>query len=191
MKFDEARHFILNRLSLELPKDLFYHGLHHTVDVCKSVDELAASENINGKSLVLLKTAAVFHDSGFLKQYVNNEHLAAAFAEQYLPQFDYSKEEIEIVCKIILSTKIPQIPSNHIEEIMCDADLDYLGREDFFHISESLKKEWLAYGIISSEEEFNHKQVEFFSQHNYFTKTAKETREIKKQKHLMELKKRL
>jgi predicted metal-dependent HD superfamily phosphohydrolase len=191
MNFEEAKQFILERLNHELPKDLYYHGLHHTIDVCNSVEELAKAENINGDLLVLLKTAALFHDSGFIQQYINNEPVAVSLVEKYLPQFGYTKEQIAIIGKIILSTRIPQQPSNHAEEIMCDADLDYLGRDDFFQISETLKKEWLAYGIIKSEEEYNHKQVRFFDQHNYFTKTAKQIREPKKQKHLAELKKKI
>jgi uncharacterized protein len=71
MKFEEAKNYILTRLRQELPRDLYYHGLHHTLDVCQSVEDLAAAERINGESLVLLKTAAVFHDSGFLERYVN------------------------------------------------------------------------------------------------------------------------
>ena len=35
------------------------------------------------------------------------------------------------------ATKIPQTPLTKLEEIICDADLDYLGREDFFEISRS------------------------------------------------------
>ena len=191
MKFEEAKAFILSRLREQLPDDLYYHGLHHTLDVCNSVEELAKAENVNGESLLLLKTAALFHDSGFLQQYINNEPVAVSIAEEYLPQFNYSTDQINIISKIILSTRIPQRPSNHVEEIMCDADLDYLGRDDFFQISETLKKEWLAYGLITNDEEYNHKQVQFFNQHNYFTQTARLTREPKKQKHLMELKKRL
>ena len=82
MKFEEAKSYILSRLRHELPTDLYYHGLHHTLDVCESVEEPAQAEQINGDSLVLLKTAAVFHDSGFLERYVNNEPVAVTFARK-------------------------------------------------------------------------------------------------------------
>ena len=191
MDFNEAKNFILKRMGEELPQNLFYHGLHHTLDVCNAVEKIAKSENVNGESLILLKTAAVFHDCGFIKQYMNNEPLAVGIAQNYLPQFNYTEHQINTIADIILCTQIPQRPKNHIEEIMCDADLDYLGRDDFFKISETLKREWLAYGLVSSEEEYNQKQVKFFEEHNYFTKTAKALREPKKHKHLLELKKRL
>jgi uncharacterized protein len=187
MKFEAAKEYILNRLEKELPKNLFYHGLHHTMDVCNAVDQLAQAERINGEDLVLLRTAAVFHDSGFLRQYLNNEPIAVLIAAEKLPAFGYSADQIRKVGGVILSTCIPQKPSNHIEEIMCDADLDYLGRDDFFEISETLKQEWFAYGLINSEEEYNEKQLKFFQQHNYFTQTARDAREQKKQQHLLEL----
>lgn len=191
MKFLEARAFILERLQKDLPHDLYYHGLHHTLDVCNAVEEIAASEDVNGEPLTLLRTAAVFHDCGFLKQYLNNEPVAVDLASKYLPEFGYSPEQIASIGNIILSTRIPQQPANHIEQIMCDADLDYLGRDDFFRISRTLMQEWLAYGIVASEEEYNEKQVRFFTQHAYFTRTAIKSREKKKQEHLIQLKHRL
>lgn len=191
MKFYEAKDFILNQLGKELPKNLFYHGLHHTIDVCDAADALADAENIKDESLVLLRTAALFHDCGFMKQYLNNEPIAVTFAEENLPSFGYNREQINTIGRIILATRVPQVPNGHIEEIMCDADLDYLGRDDFFAISETLKREWLAYGIVQTEEEFNRKQVQFFSQHHYFTQTSRDLRNAKKQEHLKELKRRI
>ena len=93
MDFNEAKQFILKRMGEELPHNLFYHGLHHTLDVCNAVEEIAKSENINGESLVLLKTAAVFHDCGFIKQYMNNEPLAVSMAEDHLPRFHYTRDQ--------------------------------------------------------------------------------------------------
>jgi uncharacterized protein len=188
MRFAEARAYILERLKRELAADLYYHGIHHTMDVCNAVDELAEAENLKGESLTLLRTAALFHDSGFLKQYLNNEPAAVELARAELPAFDYSADQIEKIASIILSTSIPQKPVSHAAQIMCDADLDYLGRDDFFSISATLMQEWLAYGLISTEEEYNEKQVRFFTQHSYFTKTAIERREQKKQEHLLQIK---
>lgn len=187
MKFEAAKEYILNRLKKELPKDLYYHGIHHTMDVCSAVDQLAMAEHVNGEDLLLLKTAAVFHDSGFLSQYLNNEPIAVLIAAEKLPSFGYSPDQIKRVGDIILSTCVPQQPSNHIQQIMCDADLDYLGRDDFFEISETLKQEWFAYGLIQSDEEYNEKQLRFFQDHHYFTSTARRIREPKKQQHLLEL----
>ena len=187
MYYLKAREYVLKRLQEELSENLYYHGIHHTLDVCQAVEELAYCENVKGDDLVLLSTAAIYHDIGFVVQYQNNEALASQIALETLPGFQYLPHEIDAVCKLIMATRIPHNPQTHLEQIICDADLDYLGRDDFFEISQTLKREWMAFGLISSEEEWYHKQVLFFQQHRYFTKTAKEKREKQKQKHLIKI----
>lgn len=188
MNFQEVRSYVIDLLHNELPSNLYYHGVHHTLDVCNAVEELSKEEKIEGNDLQLLRTAAVLHDVGFIHQYVTNEHLAVKFAKEILPAYGYTNQQIDIVGDIIMCTQIPQSPRNHIEEVMCDADLDYLGRDDFFNISESLKKEWFEYEIVGSEEEYNRKQISFFEQHRYFTRSARMKRESQKQMHLSKLK---
>lgn len=188
MNFRGVQKFVIDLLDKELPLNLFYHGVHHTFDVCNAVEELSREENIFGTDLELLRTAAVMHDIGFIEQYLHNEPVAAKFAHSILPSFEYSFEQIHIIADIIMCTQIPQTPKNHVEQIMCDADLDYLGRNDFFTISETLKREWFANRIISSEEEYNRKQISFFEQHKYYTKSAQRKRDALKQLHLLKLK---
>lgn len=191
MDFAGAKNYIIERLSIELASDLYYHGLHHTLDVCNSVEKLARKENVKGTNLLLLQTAAYFHDAGFLEQYRDNEPIAVRIAQETLPQFGYTCEQIDIVGNIILATRIPQCPQTHLEQVMCDADLDYLGREDFHSIADRLKLELMEHGIVQSEREWNEIQSRFLQKHTYFTQTAKATREPLKQKHLIEIKQML
>ena len=188
MVFEAAKDYILQRLKRELPSELSYHGLHHTLDVCQAVDEIAEGENVTGEKLVMLRTAAVYHDIGFVKEYKNNEEIASEIAGETLGSFHYNKGQIEIIKKIILSTRVPQCPLTHMEEILCDADLDYLGREDFFVIAETLKKEWLTHDLIRSEKEWPSIQVAFLQHHRYFTPTSRARREALKQDHIAKLK---
>lgn len=187
MQYQRARAYALSRLQQELPANLFYHGLHHTLDVCRAAEELAAGEALSPEELLLVQTAAIYHDVGFIEQYLNNEPIAAQIARETLPAFGYSAQQISIICNIILATRVPQQPQNLLEQIVCDADLDYLGREDFFEISETLRREWLAFGLISSTEDWNCTQIRFFQNHHYFTRTAREKREARKQQHLTDI----
>lgn len=189
MNYSKASVYILERLQYELSPSLFYHGAHHTLDVLHAVEHLAQKEKVTGEDLILLYTAALFHDAGFLYQYQNNEHIAVQLTQQVLPKFGYNSDQIDKVNRIILATAIPQKPYMHLEKIMCDADLDYLGREDFFSIGQTLKKEWLAYGIIDSENQWNAIQIQFLEKHHYFTDTAIQNRALKKQEHLETIKK--
>ena len=85
---------------------------------------------------------------------------------------------------------MPQQPKTLLEEIICDADLDYLGRDDFYPISNGLMSEFIAYGIVKDAKSWDELQIKFLTAHKYFTKTAIETREANKQLRLAEIKER-
>lgn len=90
-----------------------------------------------------------------------------------------------------MATKIPQSPKDHLGQILADADLDYLGRDDFFAIANQLCDELLMFGIINNEDDWNMLQIKFFESHHYFTKTAIELRNKKKLEHLAIIKSKL
>ena len=188
MKYRAAKAFILNKLEKELTDKLTYHGKHHTLDVLKITSELCDAESISRKNTTLLKTAALYHDCGFTETYTNHEEKGCEIAKRSLPDFGYAQEDIEKICGMILATKIPQSPKNHLEQIICDADLDYLGREDFYSIGNTLYEEFVEYNVIQDEQSWNRLQVGFLGGHNYFTKTTLDRRENKKQEYLKELK---
>ncbi len=188
MDYRAAKAFILNKLEKELTDKLTYHGKHHTLDVLNITRELCEAEDISRKNTTLLKTAALYHDCGFTETYTNHEEKGCEIAQRTLPDFGYSAIDIEKICGMIMATKIPQSPKNHLEQIICDADLDYLGREDFYSIGNSLYEEFMEYNVIQDEQSWNRLQVGFLGGHNYFTKTTLDRRENKKQEYLKELK---
>lgn len=190
MNFEAAKKYILNRLKNELPVHLTYHGYHHTLDVYEMTKEIAQEEGVKDKEeLTLLKTAALYHDCGFLSAYKGHEDISCDIARDSLPRFGYSESQIETVCHMIQATKIPQRPTNLLGEILADADLDYLGRDDFYSISKSLLDELRSIDALHDENEWNKIQVNFLAQQHYFTKTSKERRKEEKDKRLEELKK--
>lgn len=188
MQFEHAGRFILGKLSNELPKHLTYHSVEHTRDVYNSAELLGRQENVSPYELKLLLTAAWFHDAGFLKGPKDHEETSCHIAREVLPDFDYTPAEIERICGMIMATKLPQTPGNHLEEILADADLDYLGRDDFFITGEKLFDELLVLGMLTTRMQWNILQVKFLESHHYFTKTAIALRQPKKQEHLEQIK---
>jgi len=184
MEFEKVKKFILKKLKNELPKNLTYHSAEHIKDVYSSAETIARLEKVEGEDLTLLLTAVLFHDAGFLRQQKDHERVSCEIAAETLPQYDYTPEQIERICGMIQATKIPQTPHNRLEEIICDADLDYLGRDDFFKIGNGLYEELCMYGIIDSEHDWNKLQVRFLEKHKYFTKSAKKLRKPKKDEYL-------
>ncbi|PWT98242.1 MAG: phosphohydrolase [Bacteroidetes bacterium] len=180
---------MLARLEKELPANLSYHGHFHTKDVLTASMQIAEAENISDQEKMLLRIAALFHDSGFIYVYRDHEARGCLLAKEILPGFGVSDQDIETICGMIMATKVPQAPNNKLERIICDADLDYLGRDDFYPIGRTLYREFLEYGIIHNEEEWNRLQVKFLENHHYHTSYSRQNRDPFKQKHLEEIKK--
>jgi len=168
VNFLKLKEFILNKLKSELPSHLCYHGVHHTLDVYKAAENLAIEEKISKKETELLKVAALFHDSGFTKKYKGHEEEGCDIARSTLPDFNYTDEQIDTICGIIMATKIPQSPKNKLEEILCDADLDYLGRNDFHPIAETLFKELNATGNPMDKKKWNKNTIRFSGKASIF-----------------------
>ena len=183
--YEEIKSKILHHLSGHLSKDLWYHGVHHTIDVENQAIRIAMGENTDDpEDILLLKVACLYHDAGFLETYFDHEVVGCNLARKELPAFGLNPAEVDIVCGMIMATKIPQKPQTKLEEIICDADLDYLGREDFYPVSQTLFSELKARGYVATENDWNLIQINFFRQHQYFTSTTKKLREEKKQQHL-------
>lgn len=108
-------------------------------------------------------------------------------AREALPAFGYTEGMIERVCAMVMATKLPPQPADRLGEILCDADLDYLGRSDFFRIGTTLFWEFLHDGIVKTEREWNELQVRFLQSHTYFTATSRAEREPVKQQHLQRI----
>ncbi len=184
-----AEKYVFKRLERKLSPDLFFHGLPHTRDdVLPAIERYARLEGISGEELILLKTGGLCHDMGFLEQYQNNEAIGARIARKFLPKFGYSQQHIEVISGIIIATQLPQNPKTNLEEIMCDADLDNLGREDFYIKTELLRLELAKQGIQKTPKEWYEYLIVFLEQHHYFTQAAIQLRHKRKERHLMEIK---
>lgn len=189
MDFIGAKEYILERMKQKLDPRLEYHSIEHTLDVLNSAIIIAEREGISKYDLNLLKTGAIFHDSGIMETYIGHEEASVKILREVLPRFDYTPEEIERISQMILTTKLPQNATNYLEQILCDADLDYLGRNDFFMISLRLFHEWNVLDIKKlSLKEWYDLQIDFLGSHHFFTKSAIEIRREKKLENLQQIK---
>ncbi len=180
IQFTDLQEIILDKLEKELPDFVFYHNVKHTVDVVTEVELIGWAEGCSDEDILLLKTAALFHDTGITVSFDDHEFKGAEYAREVLPGYGYSPEQIERICSIIMATKLPPRPSNLLEEIICDSDLDYLGRSDFIPVSNTLFEELKAQNKMKDLNEWNKLQVKFISGHQYFTLTARRLREVNK-----------
>lgn len=189
--FKQIEFDVFQKLQKGLPEHLTYHNTDHTRDVLKQAVIIATEDGVNSlEDILILKVAALYHDTGFLFIYTGHEEKSCDIARSELPGYGFNKTQIENVCEMIMATRIPQTPTSYLGEILCDADLDYLGRTDFYKIGNGLFSEFLHQGIVHNELEWNQLQVKFLEKHTYFTNTNKQKREKYKQQHLEEVRKK-
>ncbi len=175
---------VMKMLRENLPANLFYHCPEHTSDVIKSAERIAFSENCSAEEILLLKTAALFHDTGYVRDMRDHEKQGCDIAKEMLSANKIEQNEIDLICDLIMATKVPQNPKAKLEQIICDADLDYLGRDDYFFIAENLHREFLSFGKIGSELEWIQLQINFLQSHIYFTQSSVRLRQPKVEEHL-------
>ena len=164
--FEAARQYALNRLQRELSPLVTYHSLAHTRDeVAPAADQFAALEGVIGEDLLLLRTAACYHDIGYVEQHHDHEEGSAHIGAKVLPGFGYSPAQIEVIAGIIRATRLPQEPHTLLEQIMADADLNVLGQADYVPCNAALREELAAFGFAITDAQWYGSQLQFIRDH--------------------------
>ncbi len=187
MQYQQVYDFLMTKLENDLPAYYTYHNAAHTKSVIAAAEHLAIKENISGDDLIILKTAALFHDAGFLQQADGHEEISCIWAREYLPKYDYTDNQVEHICRTIMATRLPQTPVDHLGQILCDADLYFKGKEGYKANADRLYKEFKQRGIVKTDAEWLLMQVEFLSNSNFFTTVAIDELNQTKQEIIAEL----
>lgn len=171
--FKEVEIFVFSLFKNELPTEVVYHNFEHTLQVVKITNEIALAENVSEEDLETLLLAAWFHDTGFVKGAKNHEEESKDILSKYLSKKEFPSKKIEKVSSLIEVTRMPQNPTNKLEEIICDADLYHLGSEDFNEKSNLLRSEWEQLcDKHLTDIEWLQENGRFLSEHKYFTNYA-------------------
>jgi len=183
--YARAVDYALHRLRTELPVELHYHDLMHTQsDVMPAAVRLARMSDLHEADVRLLEVAAAFHDIGQIKVTLGHELLGIEMMSEVLPGFGFSPAEIDRVAGMILATRMPQTPLNDEQALLCDADLDSLGRTDFFATSKALWNERIDCGMAIPWQRWLKNQLQFLQSHQYFTPAARILRDAGKLKNI-------
>lgn len=173
---NNMKEVVVSLLKKEIPSFYYYHNYEHTLYVTEKVIEIGMYEGCSKKEIELLTVAALWHDTGLTKVYKNHEEASCVIAEIYLKDHGYSPEDIAIVCNMIMATKVPQSPKNKLEEILADADLEYLGTASASIKAAKLFQELHAINPSLTIEKWDRIQISFLQKHHYFTNFCKEKR---------------
>jgi uncharacterized protein len=183
--------FVISMLKSYLPADYYYHNYLHTLYVQGKAIEIGIQENCTSVEIELLSAAALFHDTGYIYTYARHEEESCMLAKQHLPAFGFLAHEITAVCGMIMATKIPQSPQNKLEEIIADADMEYLGTNHAEAMANDLFRELHSLNPLLTKNEWDRTQVLFLQQHHYFTNYCKKYKEPAKCEYFNQLREAL
>lgn len=144
---------------------------------------------LTAEQIDLLEIAVLFHDFGFLEDWKNHEIIGARKAVEVLSEIGFDEPSIRIVERLILVTKVPQKPKDLLEKIICDLDLDYLGRPDYEERSKLLFKEWKALGVVNNRGEWENIEIQFLENHKFHTEFGITFRQPVLAEHIKRIKK--
>ncbi|HZV67926.1 MAG TPA: HD domain-containing protein [Saprospiraceae bacterium] len=185
--YDEIHDKVFHMLYHQLPSFLTYHSPKHTKYVLDKAEFISIQEEVSEHDLYLVKIASLFHDIGFIKQYKDHEEAGCEIAAQVVKKYSFDPADEEKIYGMIMATKIPQMPKTLNEKIVADADLEYLGTDLFYKVSQFLYKEMHYLDPDLDIRAFNQIQVKFLTAHTYHTDYCKNNREEKKMQNLREL----
>ncbi|WBX77169.1 DUF5706 domain-containing protein [Tenacibaculum ovolyticum] len=169
----EVEKFVINLLNENLKASFVYHSISHTQRVVEKTKELIEGMAIDEKSAEILLIAAWFHDVGYMESIENHEEESIKVAEVFLRKHKVSDDVIQTVSKLILATKMGVSPLNELEKVIRDADCAHIGSKNFGDYTSLLRKEWeLTKGYVVSDAKWNEENIQFLTNHRFYTDFA-------------------
>ena len=179
----KAGRYVTNLLIKSLPRDLLFHNLHHTTNVVRGVRDITKHLDITKEQQEILLLAAWFHDTGFIHTYEGHEAESEKLAKAFLSKANYPSEKLELVLSCIRSTRMPQQPSNILEQVICDADMYHLSLPEYCHLHKLLREEWrTAMNKEWTDRGWIQENIAFLNGHYYWTSYGRDV--LQKQKEM-------
>ncbi|HUR12568.1 MAG TPA: Pycsar system effector family protein [Flavitalea sp.] len=185
----EVQQFVKNIFATRVSPAFLFHDINHTRDVVKACQEFMTHYTPSEDEQLALLIAAWMHDIGYSSGTPNkHEEYSQKLATAFLNDRKSEQHIIDMVNGCIMATKMPQTPTNLIEQIICDADLAHLGSNEFEEKNKLLRQEINELQDTEvGKKEWRQINVEFLQRQRYFTDYAKQKLEPVKKKNLEKL----
>lgn len=178
--FDLQLPKVLQVMREELDVHLFFHDIRHTLDVLEQAVAIGAREEVAPEELCILKVAALYHDYGYIKGRKGHEENSVSLFLRDASDYQLTSEQKQRVESCIRATNFFRIPEGLLEKIIADANLDYLGREDFIQHDQTIYLEYLSDGDVTCRKEWYERLLKFLNSHQFYTATSIMRRSDKK-----------
>ncbi len=184
LRLQDLEEHIIDKFEKELPAKLHFHNLQHIIHVYTMVELLGRAEQLTDEEMLLVRTAALLQDTGYLMSYDAHEKASCDFAFEILPKYKYSEKQIQKICDLIMANIDPFHPKNLLEKIMVDANYNYLSRVDFKEMALRLWKEVKVFRDEISFEEWKEEMISLLKTFEYHTATAQKIRDVSKEEQI-------
>ncbi|MFZ4477883.1 MAG: Pycsar system effector family protein [Saprospiraceae bacterium] len=183
----EIEQYIKDYFAANMSPEYVFHDLSHTAQTVAAARMIGQGFELGAEDMLLLEIATWFHDTGYAQGPADHEERSCANVQKYLGD-RVSAEAIETIKGCIRATKVPQHPTNVLEQIICDADLSHLGMESYWDRTSRLRQELiLARQIVMSDQDWIDFEINFMLDHSYHTVVANELFNKRKAKHIQQL----
>ena len=95
---------VIGRLRRDLSPEYRYHNAEHTLDVIEAAERLSRMEGLDESDRLLIRTAALLHDTGYLEGRKEHEVISQRIARDYLTRLNIDEEQIRKVERMIAAT---------------------------------------------------------------------------------------
>jgi class 3 adenylate cyclase len=172
IKLQDIEEYVSKMFDDEAPPNLYFHNSSFAKNVGNQVDLLSNAEKLSEEEYINLRLATIFLFTGFISDYDRPMEGSCQIAEEILPKFGFSKDNVDAAKSIIINSfneKTETIP----DSILHDARYDYFGRVDFIKLTEKLLKEETEYGKVGDSKTWMQNQKKVLSEYEFITSTAK------------------
>lgn len=188
----EAGAYVSKLLAEKLPDSIEFHTIDHAKCVVDNAEFIGKNSGLTDDEINVVKLCAWFHDAGYVVKAEGHEAEGAKIAAEFLNLKGIDKATIKLIENCILATIVPQQPKDLISQVLCDADLIHLSKDNYFERIEKMRKEWANLSEKKiGKRKFHATSVKFFRMHQYHTDFAKEELQPKKDKNLQLLQKEI
>jgi len=171
----KCEEFVKDHFAKNIDSKYTFHSFAHTRRTAKNVVLLGEKSFLSATDLEIIVLAAWLHDCGISDLYEGHEDKSMEIAKRFLEGQNYPPENIEKVIGCINSTKTENKPGNLLENILHDANLIHLGKNNYFKRNKELFKEWKNIsGKSLSNEKWIKLNIQFISENDFETEYARE-----------------
>lgn len=190
--YKKIEHYVTGLYDTLQDDNLVFHNIKHTQNVVDRTKEIAGHYHLDEKQMLIVYSAAWFHDTGYLfTEPSKHEAMSAEVMKKFMQDHTNDMELIDEIEQCIMATKSPRNPTNLLQQIICDADTYNLGTKEFKDTNKQVLKEIKLKNGNADKLEFSKSAIKMLEEHQYYTTYCKDLLAVTKELNMKKLKNKI